>query len=320
MKAERKHELKHNDLDDILGRVTHFLRENGVVLAIGAAVVVLVILTYAIFVRTGDISDPAGKWNDYFYALSDDSALEELQKFVDANPNSTEAPVLWAKLSLADLKFARAARDLFTDRKAAETTLAEAEKLYADVEKAGPRTLLRDRARIGLAKVYESQNKPEEALRYYDMVLSSTGADSPQGKMAERGKRRLSNPANLEFLAWFEQQQPAPRRTGGIPFDHGQGPDGFPELPGFGLPGLFDGAGPELDLPGTRPPGASTPPPRPTPPAGDAGEEPIDDNPLRFDPSDDTPPAPEQPGDMDDAPPVIDPVDDSVDPAPAQPE
>jgi tetratricopeptide (TPR) repeat protein len=288
MKAERRHELEHNELDDLLVNAGRFLRDNGVVLGILLAVIVLAVLTYNLLIVGRPMTAPAGAWNDYFYALSDADAERELEKFVADEKGSTEPAVVWAKLSMADLELAKAAQQLFEDRKAAEESLDAAEKHYKAVEAAARTPYLLDRARVGLAEVYESQNKPDEALKYYELVLKSS-PDSALAKVAARGQQRLSVEGNREFLDWFAQQEPVkkPRRVGGSPF----GPGGdMPEMPGFGLPGLPSGAGlpanaglpagadeapltPGLKLPGTAAPESSTPPAAPTPPATDDTKE-----------------------------------------------
>jgi len=280
MKAERRHELEHNELDHLLAKAAQFLRENGVLLGIIVAVVVLAAITYYGFLAERSITAPAGKWNDYFSALSDpQDPKSELRAFVEDEKGSVEPPVLWARLTLADQQLAEAAEQLFSDRKAAEESLVDAEKNYAAVEKSAGRVPeLRDRARLGLAEVYECQNKPEEALKYYEMVLKSS-EESPYGKAAARGMKRLSEEKNREFLSWFAQQEPV-QRPGGMgrpPFDP-RGP--LSETPDFSLPELDDKAiTPGLDfpklpgdikeVPGTAPL-EKTPPPRPEPPSTDS--------------------------------------------------
>jgi predicted negative regulator of RcsB-dependent stress response len=261
MKAEHKPMVEHADHDDPLARVLAFLQENGVAIAIGAVVVALAALLYNVVMWERPLDAAAPLWNDYFLALSDPQSENELENFVDKHQGSTEPPVLWAKLSLAEMKLAEASRAAFDDRKVASESLEQAEQLFSTVEKsAGRQTELRDRARLGLGEVYESQNKPDEAVQQYDAVLKSAadgaskggGADSPWAKAAARGKQRLSEPENREFLAWFQKQEPvkkAPPGKGGLPFDPHRPPNtpdfslpdessGSPITPGFKLPEL----------------------------------------------------------------------------------
>jgi tetratricopeptide (TPR) repeat protein len=258
MKAERRHELEHNDLDDLLTKAVRFLRENGALLGILAAVIVLGVLTYNLLVANRSASAPAGAWNDYFYALSEKDPERAMKKFVDEEDDATSPVVLQAKLTLADLQLARAAQQLFEDRKAAEETLAAAEKNYQDVEKSSARPELKDRARIGLGEVYESRNNPEEALKYYEMVLKSS-PDSAQGKVAARAQKRLTSEANREFLTWFSAQQPAKKASSGgagLPFGPGSP---LPELPNFSPLGNQAPGEDGLEFPGAKLPDAAAP-------------------------------------------------------------
>lgn len=240
MKAERKHELQHNELDDLLQKVAAFLRDHGAILGILVAVVLLAVLTYNLLLAERPMNASAGKWNDFFYALSDKDSTDELTKFIDDEKKATDPPVLWARLALADKQLAQASQQVFEDRKAAKENLEKAEKNYREVENTRVPEL-RDRARIGLAQVYESQNKPDEALKYYDMVLKSS-PETPAGKIAARGHKRLSEEGNREFLDWFVKQEPIKKAT-------------RPGATPFGLPGLSDS--PDFSVPPVSPQGES---------------------------------------------------------------
>lgn len=237
MKAERKHELQHNELDDLLAKSVLFLRENAIFLGVAAGVLVLAVVLYFTMFARQPINADAGLWDDYILSLSDADAEKELQSFIDKEEKagkSSQLPVLWARLSLGNMKLAAGIRELFENRDDALESLAEAEKHLLEVEKHATRNVeLRDRARIGLAKVYESQSKPEEALKYFAMVAKSS-PESPQGKIAVRGERRLSQKSNQEFLTWFAQQKPIKRPLGNPSIDFND----LPESPNFSVPPL----------------------------------------------------------------------------------
>lgn len=237
MKAERKHELEHNELDDLLVKSIRFFRENGLVIIVAAGVLLLAVLLYVFLIAERPISADAGLWEDYIFALSDRDAEKELESFIDDEEDrgrGSQLPVLWAKLSLGNLKLAEGTRQLFEDREAAQRSLEEAEKYFLAVDKNAARNAeLRDRARIGLAEVYESQSKPEEAQKFYAMV-AKTSPDSPLGKVAARGQRRMAQKNNQEFLTWFAEQKPVKKSTGLPPLDFKDPP----EVPGFSVPPL----------------------------------------------------------------------------------
>jgi predicted negative regulator of RcsB-dependent stress response len=253
MKAERKHELQHNELDDLLVKVVHFLRENGVVIAVSVIVLILAVGTYAYLSAGSAINADAGLWEDYIFALSDSKDPErELQSLIDKEDRGSRAtspPLLWARLSLGNLKLAQGTRQLFENRDDAVQSLEDAEKNFAVVEKnAGRVAELRDRARLGLAEVYESLGRPEDARKYYGMVAKSS-PDSAQGKLAVRGERRMAQQNNQEFLTWFAQQKPVKKPSGGLPNFDFQDP---PEVPGFSVPPLPDSGDDNPITPGLK--------------------------------------------------------------------
>ncbi len=282
MKAERRHDLEKNELDNILSQVLQFLRENWTMLAVGVAAVVLGFITYKLLTHETPITSPAAPgWQQFFLALSDRDAESELEAFLDKseNKNSTRPPVIWAKLLLGERKVAEGARRLFEDRELATESLAEAEKYLSDVEKhAGNDQQMLDRARIGLAKIYESQNKPDDAVKQYDLVLRAS-PESAQGKMAARGKTRLSSSSNREFLAWFAEQKPFKRPPPGSP-----PASPLPEGPDFTIPGLdspIQPITPGLKLPGdqaTTPPSETVPPSEEETPPAEEQTDPDEEN------------------------------------------
>src|SRR5436190_1754832 len=144
MKAERKHELQHNELDDLLIKGSSFFREHGPLILGVVGVVIVGAIAYWTLLAPRPITADAGLWEENFLAV---------------------------------------------------------EKNAARI------TELRDRAWLGLAEVYESQSKSEEARKYYGM-LAKNSPDSPLGKTGARGERRMAQKNNQEFLTWFAQQKP----------------------------------------------------------------------------------------------------------------
>ena len=288
MKAERKHELEHNELDDLLVKVVRFLRENGVVLSIAGIVLILAAGISVYLSSANAITADAGLWEDYIFALSDTKDAErELQSLIDKEDKGSRAtspPVLWARLSLGNLKLAQGTRLLFENRDDALQSLEEAEKNFIVVEKNAARLVeLRDRARLGLAEVYESLGQAEDARKYYGMVAKSS-PDSALGKLAIRGERRMAQENNQEFLTWFAQQKPVKNPSSGLPNLDFQNP---PEVPGFSVPPLPDSG----DKPIT--PGLKIPSKLPDDPGTDA--EPGFDNEKPADKPADEKPAEEKP-------------------------
>lgn len=295
MKAERKHELEHNELDDLLVKSMHVLRENGVIIAIVAIGLIVGAGVYAYRMTTQSISADAGLWENYFLALSDSKDAErELESLIDEQDRRGQTaalPVLWARLSLGNIKLSQGTRKLFENRDDAVASLEEAEANFQAVEKNAPRNPeLRDRARMGLAEVYESLSRPEDARKYYGMVAKAA-QESPLGKLAVRGERRVSQKANQEFLTWFAQQKPIKKPSGLPPFDMKDPPD----VPDFSLPPLPGSDDkpitPGLKIPSKLPDDAgNTDGKKPTEPGDETPKDPTpDEKPGRDEPAGDTP-------------------------------
>jgi hypothetical protein len=145
---------------------------------------------------------------------------------------------------------------LFSDREEAKKSLEKAETALKQVEAQATEKMLKTRARLSLAKLYETLCRPEEAKKLYQQIAEDE-KDSVVGQIAQRAVKRLSDPREVELLAWFAEQKP--RRPspgmgrGGLPGL----PNDLPERPDLSLPGLGTGAaepgagvGPGLNLEG----------------------------------------------------------------------
>ena len=257
MKADRKHELETNELADSLAKFWESVQQNFAPLALILGVVVVGGVAYALIFAEKPPDAPAGDWNKVVLAMSNMHPEKELELFLDQATDQRAPAVVQAKLSLADAQLANASKLLFEDRKAAGELLEKAQKYFQEVDAVATDSLMRNRARLGLASVYESQNKTEEAQKLYEQVSKSGSAESVLAKVAVANLKRLASKENREFLAWFVKQEPAPKRNPhmGFPFDP---QSQLPETKDFTLPSLPPGEGdigskpllPELTPPG----------------------------------------------------------------------
>jgi len=181
----------------------------------------------------GENQASASAWSDYFGAVNERDPRKVLQNLATEKSGSKAA--WWALESLGDMNLSEGAALLYTDRSEAKKRLEAAEQAYKQVE-ASDDPMLKARARLGLAKVYESQFNAEKAREYYDLV-AETQKDTAIGKAAAEGARRLKDPREVAFLQWFKDQQP--KRP--VPFPGIGGmtpglPSDLPERPDIGLP------------------------------------------------------------------------------------
>jgi tetratricopeptide (TPR) repeat protein len=258
MKAERRHELKHNELADWIGEHLEPLKPHAPGIVLGAVLLMAIVLG-GVWYFGGENQASARAWSDYFSALNEREPQKVLQNVVTDRSGSKAA--WWALAALGDMNLGEGAAMLHSDRNEAEKRLEAAERAYKQVE-ASDDPMLKARAWLGLAKVYESKCQPEKAHEYYDMVAKHQ-PDSAIGKAASEAARRMKDPREVEFLKWFAQQQPKrPAPFPGIGGNVPGLPSDLPERPDIGLPTGFN-----LDTlgPGSRPDPATVPPPL-TPP------------------------------------------------------
>jgi hypothetical protein len=163
---------------------------------------------------------------------------------------------LWARQAAGDMKLSTGAMMLFRDRDEARKNLKDAEKEFLAVEQDGARyPMLLQRARYGLAQVYESLSEIDKARDYYKKVASAE-ANSALGRLAQQRHDQIAGKDSDRWFAWFEKQVPKPP-AGPVPAP-GQGPavpdnlGVLPETPN--LPAAGTGTPPVTTVP--QPPAA----------------------------------------------------------------
>lgn len=260
MKAERRHELKHNELADWLAERLDTARPHLLGVALGIGILLLLVLGSAWYFG-GEKAASATAWSQYFSAFDDREPQKSLSNVAAAHSGSKAA--WWALLSLGDLNLGDGAALLYSDRAEAKRLLDKAAEAFKQVE-AADEPILRARARLGLAKVYESLCQPDDARKYYEMVAESD-KDSAIGKAAAADAKRMKDAREVAFLDWFVKQTPKkpaplPGVGGGVPGL----PSSLPDRPDISPPtgiGLGDigSANPAAPAPAFPPPASEVP-------------------------------------------------------------
>jgi hypothetical protein len=264
MKSDRRHELQTNELADWLGQRIDELRPHAGAITLGIVAVVTLFIG-GVWYFSGSSRGSARVWSDFFSAFNTREPAKALEKL--AAEHIGTKPALWALQATGDMSLSQGAAQLFSDRAEAQKLLQKAETAYKQVEAAATGDpLLQARARLGLAKVYESLCKPEDARKYYELV-AETQKGTPLGELAAADVKRLKDERQLALLAWFAEQTPkkpapVPGLGGGLPGL----PGSLPDQPDIGLPGA--GGLPPV---GGLPPASGTESP-PAPPAAPASE------------------------------------------------
>ena len=258
MKSGRHHKQTSNELADWLGEHIQQWRPYFPHIGIVAAVLLAGAVIYII--NSGEDTSSATAWQSYYSAYGEPKVEDALKGVAEKQKNTL--PGRWAKLALADQEIRQATMQIGQNPKEAKGTLARAEKTLKEAEEGTKEPDLLIRVHMSLAKVYETQNKLEEARKYYGKVAAAD-KDGTFGKAAAKALKRLE-PRNdvQDVLAWLDKQDISQRaKPTGSGFDFGP-PESLPERPDLSIPGETKlGSRPSLgpDLKGPTFPGIESP-------------------------------------------------------------
>ncbi len=284
MKTERRHELQTNILADYLGKQIQTVRPHSRTIMIGVIAVLVVIIGYVYFSQQ-QRARAGNAWANYFKAIGNRD-VKELEGVAEQHSGTVAG--FWARQATADLKLAKGSGELFTDRTEAKKSLREAEQNYLAIEKdATAYPLLVERARFGLAQVYEGFSEVAKAQKYYEKVAT----DKPSSALAKAAQHRaeqLADTSAESWYNWFGRQTPVARRTappGKVGPDVPGDLDSLSDKPDLKLPS--EAVSMELEAPQQ---GDAKPAEKPQ-------EQPKSDAPAKEEPKSEksAPPAPEQP-------------------------
>jgi len=276
MKTQRRHELQTNKLADEIGVYLQKVRPYQKPILYGLATVA-VLGAAVLYLSSTQQAKAGASWEDYFDAMVDQQS-DALNDVARQHEGSTAA--LWAQQAAGDLKLSNGAMMLFRDRDEARRNLKDAEKEFLAVEQDGARyPMLLQRARYGLAQVYESLCDVEKAREYYTKVAAAE-PNSALGRLAQQRHDQIAGKDAERWFAWFEKQvpkppagpAPAPGQGPNVPGDLGVLPE-MPDLPG---------AAPSTPAPAADPAAPATPEASPpadatAPPAAPTAEMPAAD-------------------------------------------
>lgn len=248
-----RHELEKNILADWLAEKVEILRPYGTQLAVGGLIAAAVLVGAIFYFSRTDTVTPRA-WEAYFAAFGEAKVADALKlAYENEEVKGTDAE-LWARLSYADQRFQFASVQGGQDSHEAKTALADAEKALAEIVDKTSDPVLLARIRFTLARIYESQNKPNKAREFYQKFVEA-GKETALGKRAAEAITRLDPEGEATaVLAWLAEQKPVAKAPGGSnPFLDGFGSQfggGFgqqptlPERPNLSLPGTGSPFGP----------------------------------------------------------------------------
>lgn len=242
-----RHQLEKNILADWLGEKIEFLKPYGTQIAVGGLIVLAAVVGAIYYFSRTDTVGPRA-WQAYFTAFGEQKVDEALKDVYEKPEVEGTAAELWARLSYADQRFRFAVIQGSQDPTAAKEALGDAEEALVEVEKRASNPALMARTRYSLARIYETQGKPNKAREYYQKVAEAA-KNSALAKAAAEGAERLDPKGEVvEVLAWLAEQKPPTNRM--------PGSDSFLDSlgPGFGQPGPTLPERPNLNVPGSGSP------------------------------------------------------------------
>lgn len=248
MKAERRHELQHNEVADwVAATIERVKPYSRAIVAVAVAGTVLLIAYVVLSGRSEKKQSVA--WNDYYQAVAAETKDVAADLESVAREHSGVPAGLWAEVALGDLKLGEGIESLFRDKQAAQSKLRSAIQDYQKVLEEADDAMLVARARFGLARAYESLGQLGEAREVYEQIVTSAGTNAYISVAKERLKD-LDRSATKDFYAWFGKQEPvaAPPASSLLPGTPGE------RLPfdsgSLGSPGGLKSSGDSfLDLP-----------------------------------------------------------------------
>ncbi|MEM8679998.1 MAG: hypothetical protein AAGF97_11645, partial [Planctomycetota bacterium] len=224
MKTEERHQLQKNELADWLGEHAASIQPYLKTL-IGVAILVLVGFLALNVMRGQNEGRNEAAWSGFFDAQvtnDPDAAKEVARRF----PNTQAAA--WAWQWAGDFELAESSSLAFTDRAEYREGLEASQEAYEAALNANPPTLIEQRARLGLAQVYEGLDELEKAQETYQQIVTRWPATAASQKASER-IAFLEYPETKQFSRWFAQQKPSqqvPQPPSGI-----SGPSALDDLP-----------------------------------------------------------------------------------------
>lgn len=212
MKSEHRHDLETNELARHLAAWIEKIKPHSTLL-IGLVGVVLGLILIGQIWSAHAASQEKAAWDAYAMATNTvDPELVQLLRAAEEHPNTIMQE--WAYAAWSDRQLQIAAQRYLIDRDAAQERILRVMGIYEALISDTRDQQILDRAHLGLARIYEMQNKLDDAQSEYRKV---------QGDMAELAEQRATQleseevQATCQWLAAVELPKLAPPSGPGIP-------------------------------------------------------------------------------------------------------
>ena len=214
MKTERRHDLETNELARRLTTWIEAIKPYSSYLIGGLGVILGLAIVNSVWSSNTATKDQAA-WNAYAMAANalsgnvSDIELVGLQRIASDDEYSGSVMREWAYAAWADRQVLLAATNYLFDREAVKDRLNRVIGIYQTLAEDAANQEIRNRSRLGLARIYEMQNKLDAALREYGLVQGDLATIASQ-----RAEQLRSSPAEATY-AWLAEAKLPPPTAGG---------------------------------------------------------------------------------------------------------
>ncbi len=216
-----RHELETNalaqGLEGYVDRAKPYIGK----VAFGILALVVILFAWS-YVSSSSSARRGEAWDAYNLAVGSGTSpnLDVLRRAAEENPGTNMQRM--ADATWADGQVYQASRYYIMNRAAAKEALNKAAGAYQSVIQTSDDERLTDRARLGLARVYEMQGDLDKAKAQYGQVTGSYAV------YAKAQAERLSKPETKDTYAWLETAQPPLPKAPMGPGTPGQKPEFSP--------------------------------------------------------------------------------------------
>ena len=228
MKTERRHDLGTNELARWATVWIEKIKPYSTLL-ISAIVVLLGVMVVGSMWDSASDTRQEAAWGAFAIAANtDDMELAQMQKVAMAEEFSGTPMQEWAFATWADRQLVLATQAYLIDRDSATERLQRIVSVYEQLAESGDDEQLRNRARYGLAQVYELQNRLDDARDQYDQVQGDLEA------LARARADHLMAPGVKETYDWLANAELPKRSLQGAPGTPGNRPAFEADVPSAG--------------------------------------------------------------------------------------
>jgi hypothetical protein len=206
MKTERRHDLGTNELAHWTAGWIERIKPYSSLL-VTALIVLLGTAVVGSIWNSASQSQQERAWSAFAMAMNtSDFELKKVQQIASSDEYSGTDMQEWAFAAWADRQLSLASRSYLSNREASKERLQRIVGTYEQLAESSGDQQIRNRARYGLAQVYELQNRLEEARSQYDLVQGDYEA------IARSRADHLMAPGMEETYNWLATAE-LPRRA-----------------------------------------------------------------------------------------------------------